>query len=205
MLGAFMIFSGIATIGWYGYHLIYDLYFAGKGTVSAVTIEEKEVDIQDEIKGFRQFGIDGYVKAEPPPNDRLKPDASSYHDHVAASIGHGPPTGIPPDNSSGTTTSTTTPKNALHHSKSSNTQSQSSSQDSDDNDGDNQQSAIEIKFKSREAEKYGDEYDSFREQIEGTSFSGGVDPDNYQSMLDDMEHGRNKLAELYITPVTTAA
>lgn len=55
MFGTFMIIIGIGYIGWYGSNITKDLYFDKSGVVAEDAVEEKEVDIGDELKDFTQY------------------------------------------------------------------------------------------------------------------------------------------------------
>lgn len=199
-----MIILGIATAAWYGYNFIYDLYFAGKGSVSAVTIDEKEVDIKDELEGFQQFGVDGYVKTGDVTGDTESQDTvqgnstsdSTQNDDLDI---HG--------QAAETIDLAASEKDADYdRSKSSDKQLESIiSSVLSDHEGLSQAKSIEVKLMSREAELYGDDYDSFREQIEGTTYTGGIDPDDYQKLIDDLEQNSGKITDLYMTPRITAA
>lgn len=55
MFGTFMIIIGIGYIGWYGYNITKDLYFDKSAVVAEDAVEEREVDIGDELKDFTQY------------------------------------------------------------------------------------------------------------------------------------------------------
>ena len=49
----------IGYIGYYGYNIVYDLYFDKSGeVVSTAAVDEQEVDIKDELGDFTQFNAD---------------------------------------------------------------------------------------------------------------------------------------------------
>lgn len=49
----------IGYIGYYGYNIVYDLYFDKSGeVVTTATVDEQEVDIKDELGDFTQFNAD---------------------------------------------------------------------------------------------------------------------------------------------------
>ena len=59
MFGTFMTIIIIGYIGYYGYNIVYDLYFDKSGeVVSTVAVDEQEVDIKDELGDFTQFNAD---------------------------------------------------------------------------------------------------------------------------------------------------
>ena len=56
MFGTSMTIIIIGYIGYYGYNIVYDLYFDKSGeVVSTVAVDEQEVDIKDELGDFTQF------------------------------------------------------------------------------------------------------------------------------------------------------
>ena len=56
MFGTFMT---IIIIGYYGYNIVYDLYFDKSGeVVTTAAVDEQEVDIKDELGDFTQFNAD---------------------------------------------------------------------------------------------------------------------------------------------------
>ena len=56
MFGTFMTIIIIGYIGYYGYNIVYDLYFDKSGeVVSTAAVDEQEVDIKDELGDFTQF------------------------------------------------------------------------------------------------------------------------------------------------------
>lgn len=59
MFGTFMTIIIIGYIGYYGYNIVYDLYFDKSGeVVSIAAVDEQEVDIKDELGDFTQFNAD---------------------------------------------------------------------------------------------------------------------------------------------------
>lgn len=49
----------IGYIGYYGYNIVYDLYFDKSGeVVTTAAVDEQEVDIKDELGDFTQFNAD---------------------------------------------------------------------------------------------------------------------------------------------------
>ena len=56
MFGMFMTIIIIGYVGYYGYNIIHDLYFDKTGEiVSTVSIDEKEVDIKEELGNFTLY------------------------------------------------------------------------------------------------------------------------------------------------------
>ena len=56
MFGTFMTIIIIGYIGYYGYNIVYDLYFDKSGeVVTTAAVDEQEVDIKDELGDFTQF------------------------------------------------------------------------------------------------------------------------------------------------------
>lgn len=59
MFGMFMTIIIIGYVGYYGYNIIHDLYFDKTGEiVSTVSIDEKEVDIKEELGNFTLYEAD---------------------------------------------------------------------------------------------------------------------------------------------------
>lgn len=59
MFGMFMTIIIIGYIGYYGYNIIHDLYFDKTGEiVSTASIDEKEVDIKEELGNFTLYEAD---------------------------------------------------------------------------------------------------------------------------------------------------
>lgn len=59
MFGTFMTIIIIGYIGFYGYNIVYDLYFDKSGeVVTTAAVDEQEVDIKDELGDFTQFNAD---------------------------------------------------------------------------------------------------------------------------------------------------
>lgn len=59
MFGTSMTIIIIGYIGYYGYNIVYDLYFDKSGeVVTTATVDEQEVDIKDELGDFTQFNAD---------------------------------------------------------------------------------------------------------------------------------------------------
>lgn len=59
MFGTFMTIIIIGYIGYYGYNIVYDLYFdKSSEVVSTAAVDEQEVDIKDELGDFTQFNAD---------------------------------------------------------------------------------------------------------------------------------------------------
>lgn len=59
MFGTFMTIIIIGYIGYYGYNIVYDLYFYKSGeVVTTAAVDEQEVDIKDELGDFTQFNAD---------------------------------------------------------------------------------------------------------------------------------------------------
>lgn len=59
MFGTFMTIIIIGYIGYYGYNIVYDLYFNKSGeVVTTAAVDEQEVDIKDELGDFTQFNAD---------------------------------------------------------------------------------------------------------------------------------------------------
>lgn len=59
MFGTFMTIIIIGYIGYYGYNIVYDLYFDKSGeVVTTAAVDEQEVDIKDELGDFTQFNTD---------------------------------------------------------------------------------------------------------------------------------------------------
>lgn len=59
MFGTSMTIIIIGYIGYYGYNIVYDLYFDKSGeVVTAAAVDEQEVDIKDELGDFTQFNAD---------------------------------------------------------------------------------------------------------------------------------------------------
>lgn len=56
MFGTSMTIIIIGYIGYYGYNIVYDLYFDKSGeVVTTAAVDEQEVDIKDELGDFTQF------------------------------------------------------------------------------------------------------------------------------------------------------
>lgn len=55
MFGTFMIIIFVGYAGWYTYNIIKDLYFDKSAVVAEDAVEEKEVDIGEELKDFTQY------------------------------------------------------------------------------------------------------------------------------------------------------
>lgn len=65
MFGTFMTIIIIGYIGYYGYNIVYDLYFDKSGeVVTTAAVDEQEVDIKDELGGFTQFNADEGISEE---------------------------------------------------------------------------------------------------------------------------------------------
>ena len=59
MFGTFMTIIIIGYIAYYGYNIVYDLYFDKSGeVVTTAAVDEQEVDIKDELGDFTQFNAD---------------------------------------------------------------------------------------------------------------------------------------------------
>lgn len=59
MFGTFMTIIIIGYIGYYGYNIVYDLYFDKSGeVVTTAAVDEQEVNIKDELGDFTQFNAD---------------------------------------------------------------------------------------------------------------------------------------------------
>ena len=59
MFGTSMTIIIIGCIGYYGYNIVYDLYFDKSGeVVTTAAVDEQEVDIKDELGDFTQFNAD---------------------------------------------------------------------------------------------------------------------------------------------------
>ena len=59
MFGMFMTIIIIGYVGYYGYNIIHDLYFDKIGEiVSTASIDEKEVDIKEELGNFTLYEAD---------------------------------------------------------------------------------------------------------------------------------------------------
>lgn len=59
MFGTSMTIIIIGYIGYYGYNIVYDLYFNKSGeVVTTAAVDEQEVDIKDELVDFTQFNAD---------------------------------------------------------------------------------------------------------------------------------------------------
>ena len=59
MFGTFMTIIIIGYFGYYGYNIVYDLYFDKSGeVVTTAAVDEQEVDIKDELGDFTQFNAD---------------------------------------------------------------------------------------------------------------------------------------------------
>lgn len=59
MFGTFMTIIIIGYISYYGYNIVYDLYFDKSGeVVTTAAVDEQEVDIKDELGDFTQFNAD---------------------------------------------------------------------------------------------------------------------------------------------------
>ena len=59
MFGTSMTIIIIGYIGFYGYNIVYDLYFDKSGeVVTTAAVDEQEVDIKDELGDFTQFNAD---------------------------------------------------------------------------------------------------------------------------------------------------
>ena len=59
MFGTFMTIIIIGYMGYYGYNIVYDLYFDKSGeVVTTAAVDEQEVDIKDELGDFTQFNAD---------------------------------------------------------------------------------------------------------------------------------------------------
>ena len=68
MFGTFMTIIIIGYIGYYGYNIVYDLYFDKSGeVVTTAAVDEQEVDIKDELGGFTQFNADEGISGENNP------------------------------------------------------------------------------------------------------------------------------------------
>lgn len=55
MFGTLMIIILVLYAGWYGYNFVKDLYFDKSGVVAEDAVEEREVDIGDELKDFTRY------------------------------------------------------------------------------------------------------------------------------------------------------
>ena len=67
MFGMFMTIIIIGYAGYYGYNIIHDIYFDKTGEiVSTASIDEREVDIKDELGNFTLYDADeaGSTKEE---------------------------------------------------------------------------------------------------------------------------------------------
>ena len=59
MFGTSMTIIIIGYIGYYGYNIVYDLYFDKSGeVVTTAAVDEQEVDVTDELGVFPQFNDD---------------------------------------------------------------------------------------------------------------------------------------------------
>lgn len=59
MFGTSMTIIIIGYIGYYGYNIVYDLYFDKSGeVVTTAAVDEQEVDIKDDLGDFTQFNAD---------------------------------------------------------------------------------------------------------------------------------------------------
>lgn len=59
MFGTSMTIIIIGYIGYYGYNIVYDLYFDKSGeVVTTAAVDEQEVDIKDELGDCTQFNAD---------------------------------------------------------------------------------------------------------------------------------------------------
>ena len=59
MFGTSMSIIIIGYIGYYGYNIVYDLYFDKSGeVVTTAAVDEQEVDIKDELGDFTKFNAD---------------------------------------------------------------------------------------------------------------------------------------------------
>ena len=59
MFGTSMTIIIIGYIAYYGYNIVYDLYFDKSGeVVTTAAVDEQEVDIKDELGDFTQFNAD---------------------------------------------------------------------------------------------------------------------------------------------------
>ena len=59
MFGTSMTIIIIGYIGYYGYNIVYDLYFNKSGeVVTTAAVDEQEVDIKDELGDLTQFNAD---------------------------------------------------------------------------------------------------------------------------------------------------
>lgn len=59
MFGTSMTIIIIGYIGYYGYNIVYGLYFDKSGeVVTTAAVDEQEVDIKDELGDFTQFNAD---------------------------------------------------------------------------------------------------------------------------------------------------
>lgn len=59
MFGTSMTIIIIGYIGYYGYNIVYDLYFDKSGeVVTTAAVDEQEVDIKDELGDLTQFNAD---------------------------------------------------------------------------------------------------------------------------------------------------
>ena len=59
MFGTSMTIIIIVYIGYYGYNIVYDLYFDKSGeVVTTAAVDEQEVDIKDELGDLTQFNAD---------------------------------------------------------------------------------------------------------------------------------------------------
>ena len=68
MFGTSMTIIIIGYIGYYGYNIVYDLYFDKSGeVVTTAAVDEQEVDIKDELGDLTQFNAD---------EDRVEEDKS---------------------------------------------------------------------------------------------------------------------------------
>lgn len=68
MFGTFMTIIIIGYIGYYGYNIVYDLYFDKSGeVVTTAAVDEQEVDIKDELGGLTQFNADEGISEEKKP------------------------------------------------------------------------------------------------------------------------------------------
>ena len=73
MFGTSMTIIIIGYIGYYGYNIVYDLYFDKSGeVVTTAAVDEQEVDIKDELGDFTQFNAD---------EDRSEEDKSVLTSH----------------------------------------------------------------------------------------------------------------------------
>lgn len=174
MFSTFVICAIVFLVLWYGCNIVHDLFFTGKGVVAANVVEEKEVDIGDELKQFQQFDVDGDSKDSHDGEQNKEDQSPDYEEYD--------PEGKEAEDSG-------------------NSQEQGTDNTSDEDIPSEDDKEQEAETPDPAKEKFGDDFDYFQEMIEGTSYSGGIDPDMYAAAIDDLENDRPGSARSFLSDI----